>query len=64
MNGHELHMALEEKKQMPEFCLPMKRERKSLLGPADDSQERQVDDPRFPVRVGTISKSRFMDFMS
>lgn len=26
------------------------------------SQERQVDDPRFPVRVGTISKESFHGF--
>lgn len=40
----------------------MKRERRITAGPADDSQERQVDDPRFPVRVGTISKESFHGF--
>lgn len=62
MNGHELHMTLEGKEADAEVLLTDEKGTKVTAGPADDSQERQVDDPRFPVRVGTISKESFHGF--
>lgn len=62
MNGHELHMALEGKEADAGVLLTDEKGTKVTAGPADDSQERQVDDPRFPVRVGTIFKESFHGF--